>query len=698
MAFESTPISLPPFGQEPRPVRRGLTLRTKLLLLLAVGPFALALLLLVFLPTRINRQSQDWAESSALGLARLLASACSASVEFDDPASAVDQLEHLSTVRGAIYAVVFSDGPGDRVRVLTTWRQAQVPAGLQPGAEAVVTSGGLLHAQVPIVTRTGRTGRLVVGFGLQEIELRAAELRALVAMAALGLALLAILVGLVLTQILVVPLRAVTRVAERIAQGEETARRDLDRDRTDELGTLARAFDVMLLRLYEQQEELSRRGEDIRALNVRLEARVEERTAALAAANRELSASLAELKRTQEQLVVADRRVSIGRIAAGVAHEINNPLTYVKSNLTYAEDGIQRLRGAALSGAPLEARAVEQLGSLADALADASGGATRIQQIVRGLKTFSHGDEDVRAPVDVAAAIDAAVDMAWHQIKVRARFKKELGPAPRVDASEVRLMQVFLNLLVNAAQAIPEKAFNEHQISVVLRSDAAGRAVVEVSDTGCGIPQEIRSRLFEPFFTTKPTGVGTGLGLAVSHGIVESYGGRIEVESEVGRGTTFRVTLPASTLGTPHAVTIPPLPSVGRLRLLVVDDDVAIGTALTRALSVAFEVVAVSSGAEALARVAAGDPIDLVLCDLEMPGMTGPEVRAALARVAPQLAKGMLFMTGGPISHAYAEIRNEDRGRVLDKPIELQKLLEAVALRRRGSSPGLPRANPALLT
>jgi signal transduction histidine kinase len=180
-----------------------------------------------------------------------------------------------------------------------------------------------------------------------------------------------------------------------------------------------------------------------------------------------------------------------------------------------------------------------------EAVQETLTGSHRVSEIVRDLKTFSRGDEERRGPVDVHAVLDLCASMARSEIRHRARLVREYGSLPPVQANETRLGQVFLNLIVNAAQAIPEGSdVKDHEIRVTTWRDETGWAVIAVKDTGSGISPENLGRLFSPFFTTKPAGVGTGLGLSICHGIITGMGGRITVESELGRGTVFRVFLP----------------------------------------------------------------------------------------------------------------------------------------------------------
>nr|MBA3455876.1 response regulator [Deltaproteobacteria bacterium] len=209
--------------------------------------------------------------------------------------------------------------------------------------------------------------------------------------------------------------------------------------------------------------------------------------------------------------------------------------------------------------------------------------------------------------------------------------------------------QVFLNLVVNAAQAIREGDAEHNEIRIDTRLDGA-RAVIEISDTGAGIPPEIVGRIFDAFFTTKAIGVGTGLGLAICHRIVTDMAGELTVRSELGKGTTFSVALPVAETDHPGVAArlLPTAPVVdARIgRILVVDDETLVGTSVKRILK-SHDVHVLSNAKEALARCVAGEAYDLILCDLMMPDMTGMELHRELMRVGPRMAGRMIFMTGG---------------------------------------------------
>jgi len=247
-----------------------------------------------------------------------------------------------------------------------------------------------------------------------------------------------------------------------------------------------------------------------------------------------LAHEVAERERMQNKLLLADRMVSLGTLAAGVAHEINNPLAYTIANLEYIGESLRELDRIP--------SAVDVAGIRA-ALKDAVEGAERVRRIVKDMKTLSRVDDGKIAMVDVEQALDASVNMAARELRHKARIVKEYARVGFARANEGQLVQVFVNLLVNASHAIAGSSSSENEVRIATCLDVEGRIAIEIVDTGSGIPDDILPRIFDPFFTTKPIGVGTGLGLSICHSLVTGMGGQIEVTSKVGVGTRFRITL-----------------------------------------------------------------------------------------------------------------------------------------------------------
>jgi PAS domain S-box-containing protein len=375
---------------------------------------------------------------------------------------------------------------------------------------------------------------------------------------------------------------------------------------------------------------------------------------------------LTERRQMESRLVRADRMASLGTLAAGIAHEINNPLAFTVANLSHLEaDVLPRLN--------LPTGEQDDVRKL---VSDAQFGATRVRDIVRQLKMFSRADEQARPePVEVNRVLESAISMASNEIKHRARLVRDFTDQLVAEAHEGRLGQVMVNLLVNAAQAIPEGNVELNEIRVLTRTHAEGLAI-EVRDTGSGIPAENLERLFEPFFTTKPVGVGTGLGLPICQDIITSFGGRMEVESEVGKGSTFRVILRAATVVRPsEAPKEAVVPAASRRgRILVVDDEPMIGMAIRRTLQREHEVIALTSAREAQARLTSGERFDVILCDLMMPEMSGMELHQAVASHSPGLAGRMVFLTGGAFTANARDFLDQVPNHRVEKPFSTQEL------------------------
>jgi PAS domain S-box-containing protein len=341
---------------------------------------------------------------------------------------------------------------------------------------------------------------------------------------------------------------------------------------------------------------------------------------------------ISERKRMEARLVMADRLASVGTLAAGVAHEINNPLAYVMTNLEVALIDLETL---------------PDLGHVREALEEAAEGAGRVRDIVRDMKLFARDQVEATA-VDLRRVLDATLRMTAHEVRPRARLTDEVGELPLVTGTDARLGQVIVNLVLNAVQAMPEgRPTDQNEIRVRARRNSVGDVVLEVRDNGVGMDAATQRRIFDPFFTTKPVGVGTGLGLYVCHNLVAAYGGRLEVVSAPGEGTTFKVVLPV--WRTIPMIVIPPLSLTDRRpRVLIVDDEPAVPTAVRRLLGADCEVVGASSGAAALEALASDAAFDVVMCDLVMPGMDGAAFHATLRELHPGLVDRLVFTSGGP--------------------------------------------------
>ena len=372
-----------------------------------------------------------------------------------------------------------------------------------------------------------------------------------------------------------------------------------------------------------------------------------------------------ERAQLQAQLVVAERISSMGTLSGGIVHEINNPLSSVLANLALLEQELPKV----LSKTPHSAELLE-------AVAEAHRGSDRVAQIVRGLKIFSRGLDERRQPLDIAEVAESVLQVVANELRHRARVVREFYPAPPVDASVSHIGQVLMNLLLNAAQSLPEGQADCNEVRVVIRPNGPTEVVLEVRDTGAGMPPEVLARVFDPFFTTRPVGSGPGLGLSICHGIVTSLGGRIEAESTVGRGSTLRVALPACPTQPPARAT--PARAPRRARILLVEDDALVARAVRRTLSREHDVVFVEGGRAALLALENGT-FDLVICDLMMPHMTGMDLHAQLQRKRPEMASRMVFLSGGAFTQAAKEFLRRVPNPQVEKPFDPQQLRELVA-------------------
>ena len=374
----------------------------------------------------------------------------------------------------------------------------------------------------------------------------------------------------------------------------------------------------------------------------------------------------------QEGLLVSDRMATIGLLAAGVAHEINNPLTAIVANVEVAT------REVALQLA--DANSDPWLHELRSELDDTRLAADQVRSIVRDLRVFSRSHEEAPVPVDIRRVLESSIKMATRAVKHSAVVERDYEDVPMVAATPSRLGQVFLNILVNAAQAFTEPANSRNRITVQIKQEVFFVAV-SVTDNGPGIATEVLPRLFQPFVTTKPQGEGTGLGLSICQRLISALDGRIEVESSLGQGTTFRVLLPAL-LGDELEAATPTeeirIRNQARSRVLVIDDEPLIGRAVGRMLS-GDDVVSVQDGRLALTQLQTDTEWDLILLDLMMPGLTGMDVYNAIRNTQPNLLQLVVLMSGGTFTPESREFVDRVKNRRIEKPFDrgvLRQLLD----------------------
>ncbi|MBK7865175.1 MAG: response regulator [Archangiaceae bacterium] len=700
----------------------------------------------LYFPTSFRAQADVAFTERAQSLARLTGSTLGPTLDFDDRTAAARRLAELASVNDAVAAVLF-DSEGQR---FARWDRdvshtPDISAGLFEGFTA---SRDFYVARTPIPARAVSGGELVVllsthALAAQEAQAHRAVWLATIAMLALGL-----LAALLLGSVLLKPISRVTATARRISAGDVNAGRELALDRTDEVGVMARALHDMVDRLLEQRALLHSQSES--SSEGILVATTEGKVLAHNRRFRELwgitSPDLAErslsdvlttlrgqlsepvplleggddvagpvetppfelhdgrvltayrapilvsdgkpfalawyfrdvtaLASAQEQLVVADRRSSVGQLAAGVAHEVNNPLSFIIGNLQFCLEEVEKL------GLPERSTA-----AFTEALADCQTGAQRVAYIVRSLTALSRGDDGERAQIDVIDCLQSTLTIAAPELKHRARVETRFSlEKPFVDANAVRLGQVFLNLLINAAKALPDRP--ENLITVAVGAGPDHTVEIAITDTGCGMSDAVKAKLFQPFFTTRGVGSGTGLGLSISRSIVESYGGTIRVDSERGKGSTVTARRPlrrevAAPAGKKRDVEVA---AVRRLKLMVVDDEPQVAAAVRRSVSTSHDVTVFARAEDALATITRGERFDAVITDLHMPGMTGAELYLQLKKLAPQLAAHTLFISGGAVTDEMRRFIADNPQRLFPKPFDAQVLRSALAdLSREGA-------------
>jgi len=398
-----------------------------------------------------------------------------------------------------------------------------------------------------------------------------------------------------------------------------------------------------------------------------------ERPGAILAAN-----DITDMRNLHATMAQSDRLSSMGMLAAGVAHEINNPLSYVLYNLESLSEDLPRLLQTVQENRPLmESSASEE--DLLTRFRDALDGTHRIRDIARGLGTFSRVERENAVLVDLAHVMDVAANMATNEIKYRARLVKDYSPIPTVLASEGRLSQVFLNLIINATHAIDEGDVENNAIFLKTWSEN-GMACAEVRDTGSGIAPEHLDKLFEPFFTTKKVGKGSGLGLAISRNIIESYGGFISVKSNLGHGTTFVIRLPAragATGTTDQEVSRADVAPSIRGRILIIDDEAGIRAAMARLLR-EHETVQATSGLEAKGILQQDQSFHLILCDMMMPDLSGMDLHQWLLEFNPELAGQLIFITGGAFTPRAADYLSQVDNIRLEKPFDVARFKKII--------------------
>lgn len=386
----------------------------------------------------------------------------------------------------------------------------------------------------------------------------------------------------------------------------------------------------------------------------------------------------------------SSRLAAVGQLAAGVAHEINNPLTYVISNIEFILESHPELAKSLTSA---------QGRQLAESANDALEGAHRVRRIVSGIKLFSRLDREVTVTeVDVNDTLESSLDIAQNQLRHQATLEIDLADElPLVQADKGRLGQVFINLLINAAQALPAEPSDDREFKIIVktRADEEDNVVISIEDNGVGIAPSKLSQIFEPFYTSKAVGEGTGLGLSIAHGIVSDLKGHIDVASEVGKGTIFSIVLPTGQDDAELEVQTQEYEQVDEHspgRILIIDDDALVAKSLARSLKNQ-DTTVVDGGEAALALLREDSDFGVVFCDLMMPGLSGPKFFEKVEKEFPDLASKVIFITGGVFSDVIQAFLDKSGVNCLYKPFSRESVRDAMATLQAANreAPG-PRA------
>ncbi|GEJ58805.1 ATP-binding protein [Anaeromyxobacter diazotrophicus] len=410
------------------------------------------------------------------------------------------------------------------------------------------------------------------------------------------------------------------------------------------------------------------------ALRDELRSTVAARTEELERRGAELARSVRQLEVARTHLGVTDRLAAVGRLAGGVAHEVNNPLAIALTNIGWVREHL----AAALAGGG-DGSAAPAPEELVTALQEAEEASQRVARTVRDLQDFAQERTGGPAAADLVLVLQHVERLVAPEVRARGRLSVELPREPLwVPAAPSRLGQLFAHLLLHAARAIPPGERGEVRLTARRQGETA---VVEVQDDGPSLDPEALAHVFDPFYDAWSGGESSGLGLAVCHGLTGALGGEITAERGARGGTAYRVRLPV--LANQARLAIRP-PDPSRPRVLVVDDEPLVCASLYRLLSRRFDVVPQTSPRQALSLLRAGERFDAVLCDLMMPELSGPAFHQELARARPELAQRVVFLTGGAFTEgtlAFLEATDLPR---LQKPCDAAELVRVLSSRCPG--------------
>ncbi|HTE49736.1 MAG TPA: ATP-binding protein [Kofleriaceae bacterium] len=560
----------------PHPQRRRLALgiHLKLIGLIAVLISAIVVFLTLYLPYQQIERIRVALSTRAAGYGVLLSRQVRSAVAFADRETAREVLSSLESDVDLASLVLYGD------EGQTLYQHGAASPWVDRAREGVVSArlfatSERISVVAPVESLEGPAGTLVIE--LSTARMHAGMRRVITTAIVAGLAALVfgIAAAWFIARSLARRLGAIAQVAASVAAGD-TAVAPVDDPSSDEIGALAGAFNRMVEQLQSDKHqlrgaitELTEAEDALARVNSELEDRVEARTVELTAANRMLVVEMEQRSRMELELRQAQKLESVGRLASGIAHEINTPIQFVSDSCHFLRDAtgdvrrvIDEYRAALLEvgggiGAPDRLARADKIDADADlpyllenmplAVNRSIEGLARVAAIVRAMKEFAYPERKERAPADLNQGIQTTLMVASNEYKYVADVTTELGDLPRVLCHVGEFNQVILNIVVNAAHSMQEQVdLTAVKGEIAIRTWTDGPdAMISIRDSGKGIPRDILDKIFDPFFTTKEVGKGTGQGLAIARSVVvDKHGGRLTVESEIGRGSMFTIALP----------------------------------------------------------------------------------------------------------------------------------------------------------
>ncbi|NNM58744.1 MAG: response regulator [Legionellales bacterium] len=396
---------------------------------------------------------------------------------------------------------------------------------------------------------------------------------------------------------------------------------------------------------------------------------------------------MTERNQLRSQAMMSDRLATVGILASGVVHEINNPIAWILSNLMHLKTQLAEIKmqlgelsiAQGTKRIAVGAQLNEELFKFETTIDENINGAERVRDIVCDLKGFARTADNKDTEIDINDIVNSALNMAYHAFKHRAKIIKEYGKhLPKIVGNNGKLHQVFLNLLINAFQSIPEGQREKNIIQVTTMFETEQIKVV-ISDTGCGMSSDTMSRIFDPFFTTKYADNGTGLGLSICHEIIYNLNGTITVESVQNKGTTFLVTLPISRKVPEIKKETSVAKAMEKRKLLIIDDEPYLLKSIERLLGHYHHVTTALGGKAGLEMLTQKDShFEVVLCDLSMPDLDGVDLYYSLCKENPPMKSRIIFMTGGAYIKKLEEFVKNEELIFIEKPFNLNELLAAI--------------------